>query len=161
MSKALMHRLFGLGKMPADVRAQLPGERELYFTEGIRISIHRKGRVPGAASSGGVRMVCGSFAVTDQRVVGYRGRARLVHVPFDVTSGGPAHLTLDDTGLHVDFDLDEIHPSCRGELRIHFREELAPEVLARFPARDLRFPVDPQAVVRLWGSRMKLPDAGR
>jgi hypothetical protein len=161
MSKALMHVLFGVGKMPADVRAELAGERELFFTEGIRIAIHRKGRVPGAASSGGVRVLCGSFAVTDQRVVGYRGRSRLVHVPFDVAGEGPARLTFTDTGLHVRFDLDAVHPSCHGELRIHFREALAPEVLASFPAKELRFPVDPQAVVHLWGSRMKLPDADR
>ena len=154
-----MHRLFGLGRMPADVRAQLADEHELFFTEGIRISIHRKGRVPGAASGGGVRVACGSFAVTDKRVVGFRGRSRLVHVPFDVTDGGPARLTLDETGLHVDFDLDAVHPSCHGELRVHFRETMAPDVLARLPVRELRFPVDPQAVVHLWGSRMKVPDA--
>ena len=153
-----MHRLFGVGKMPTDARALLAGDRELFFTEGIRISIHRKGRVPGAASSGGVRLVCGSFAVTDQRVVGYRGRARLVHVPFDVVTGGPAVLTLDATGLHVVFDLDAVHPSCHGELRVDFREEIEPDVLARFPTRELRFAVDPQAVVRMWGSRSKLPN---
>ena len=158
MSKSFLYRWFGAGKMPADVRAELSGERELFFTEGIRVSIHRRGRVPGAASAGGVNVGVGSFAVTDRRVVGYRGRARLVHVPFDVVNAGPATLTLDATGLHVVFDLDAVHPSCQGELRVDFREAIEPDVLARLPVRELRFAVDPQAVVRLWGSRMKLPD---
>jgi hypothetical protein len=161
LTTSLLYRLFGAGKMPAEARATLAAERELFFAEGIRVAIHRRGRVPGAASSGGVNIGTGSFAVTDARVLGFRGRARIVHVPFDAATGGPARLTLDETGLHVDFDLDEVHPSCRGELRVHFREAMPPDVLARLPARELRFPVDPQAVVRLWGSRMKLPDVDR
>ena len=79
-------------------------------------------------------------------------------MPFDAATGGPGSLTLDEGGLHVAFDLDAVHPSCSGELRLDFRAEIPAGVLEQLPATQLRFPVDPQRVVRLWGSRSKIPD---
>jgi hypothetical protein len=129
----------------------------LFETEGVRVALHRSGRVPGAAVAGGVSAGLGAFAVTDRRVVGTRGSAKLVDVPFGMASDGPATLTLDGTGLHARFDLDRVHPSCRGEMRLDFRQEIPDSDLARFPAREMSFPVDPQKVVRLFGSLKKLP----
>jgi hypothetical protein len=60
--------------------------------------------------------------------------------------------------LHVVFDLDRVHPSCHGEMRLDFRDEISEADLTRFPARQLSFLVDPQKVVRLFGSLKKLPD---
>jgi hypothetical protein len=42
-----------------------------------------------------------------------------------------------------------------GRMPAVVRDEIAGEP---FPSRELFFPVDPQRVVRLWGSRSKLPD---
>jgi hypothetical protein len=150
-------RLFGLGKMPETVRSEISGEQVLFETEGIRVSLHRSGHVPGSRVAGGVNVGWGSFAVTDSRVIGSRGRGKWVDVPFEQPLGGPATLTLDTAGLHVVFDLDRVHPSCGGEMRIDFRHELSQADLARFPSRQLSFPVDPQKVVRLFGSLKKLP----
>jgi hypothetical protein len=58
----------------------------------------------------------------------------------------------------VRFDLGRVHPSFQGEMRIDFRQELSESDLAWFPARELSFPVDPQKVMRLFGSLRKLPD---
>ena len=161
MAKSLLVRLFGLGKMPEAVLAEIAGETQLLFTEGVRVSLRRRGHVPGSVVAGrAVNVGWGAFAVTNRRVVGTRSRAKWVDVPWDDddVSEGPAQLTLDATGLHVEFDLAKVHPACDGEMRIDFREQLSDDDLARFPARTKSFRVDPQKVVRLFGSLKKLPD---
>jgi hypothetical protein len=157
VARGLFARWFGAGRMPPATHDRMAGETVLFQTEGIRVTLHRAGRVPGTVVAGGVNVGFGAFAVTDRRVVGSRGRATWVDVAFEQPSDGPAELTLDATGLHVRFDLDRVHPSCHGEMRIDFRQELSDADLARLPARHVSFPVDPQKVVRLFGSLRKLP----
>jgi hypothetical protein len=161
VSKPLFHRLFGAGRWPAPIRAEIDGERMLYDTEGVVVTTHFSGRVPGKVARGDVMRGWGAFAVTDRRVLGTRGRAKIVDVPFAVEDvEGPATVELDHTGLHVVFDLDRVHASCHGELRVHFHEQLTDVELGRFPSRRLSFRVDPQKVVRLTGSLKKLPSDG-
>jgi hypothetical protein len=158
VGKTFLYRWFGVGKLPSAVRDQIGRERVLFEAEGIRVSRRRSGRVPGSMVAGsGVNVGWGAFAVTDRRVIGTRGSAKLVDVPFDATGDGPVSFTLDATGLHVEFDLAGVHPSCSGEMRLHFQEALSPEVLAGFPTLHQEFHVDAQAVVRLFGSRKQLP----
>jgi hypothetical protein len=154
----LLFKLFGVGKLPQAIRDEIEDEAVLFETEGIRVTVHRSGRVPGARDARGVSAGIGGFAVTDRRVIGSSGRGKLVDVPYEAATGGPATLTLDPKGLHVRFDLDRVHPACHGEMRIEFRQALTGEQLAAFPARELSFGVDPQKVVRLFGSLKKLPD---
>jgi hypothetical protein len=153
----LLYRLFGVGKLPDTIRGEIAGESILFQAEGIRVALHRSGRVPGTRVAGGVNVGWGGFAITDRRVIGSRGRAKWVDVPYDQAADGPAELTLDATGLHVHFDLDRVHPDCQGEMRIDYHQELSDADLARFPATHLSFGVDPQKVVRLFGSLKKLP----
>jgi hypothetical protein len=153
----LLFKLFGAGKLPQAIRDEVAGETVLFETEGVRVTVHRSGRVPGARDAHGVSAGLGGFVVTDRRVIGSSGRGKLVDVPYDAATGGPATLTLDVEGLHVRFDLDRVHPSCHGEMRVEFRQALTEEQLATFPARELSFGVDPQKVVRLFGSLKKLP----
>jgi hypothetical protein len=83
-----------------------------------------------------------------------------VDVPLLESSTGPAILTLEPDGMHVVFDLDAIHPACRGEMRIDFRTEIPDADLARLQVRRVAFSVEAQKVVRLWGSMSKLPTDG-
>jgi hypothetical protein len=154
----LLYKLFRVGRLPQAIRDEIEEESVRFETEGIRVTVHRRGRVPGARDAGGVSAGLGGFAVTDRRVIGASGRGKLVDVPYDAASGGPATLKLDADGLHVRFDLDRVHPSCHGELRVEFRQPLTEAQLAAFPARELSFGVDPQKVVRLFGSLKKLPE---
>ena len=157
----LFFRLFGAGKMPGAIRDEIGGEQILHQAQGIRVVMRRSGHVPGSVVTGGVNAGLGSFAVTDRRVIGSRGRAKWVDVPFDAPSDGPVTLILDPSGMHVVFDLGRVHPSCHGEMRLDFRDEISEADLALFPARQLSFAVDPQKVVRLFGSLKKLTDSNR
>jgi hypothetical protein len=158
MAGGLLYRWFGVGRMPAAIAYEIAGEAVLYRTEGIRVSVHRSGRVPGDVEKAGVSVGWGSFAVTDRRVIGSRGRGKLADVRYDAADpAGPATFILDPTGLHVLFDLDRVHPSTHGSMRVDFRQPFTEADLARFPVRRLSFPVDPQKVVRLFGSLKRLP----
>jgi hypothetical protein len=150
--------LLGSGQTPEWMRDQVAGQAVFFEVEGIPVTIRRNGRVPGSRTKGGVRPGRGAFVVTDWGVVGSGGRVRLVNFPWDMEQGGFATLTLDGEGLHVVFDLDSMHHATSGELRIDFKAEIPEHDLARFPARQLTFSVDPQKVVRLWGSLSKLPE---
>ena len=153
----ILYRLFKVGRMPSYVRSEIAGERVIHQVEGIRVSLHRSGRVPGSVVASGVNVGWGSFAVTDKRVIGSRGRVKWVDVPYEMAAGGPATFTFDTKGMHVAFDLDEVHPSTSGSMRIDFHDELSDSDLLRLPMREGSFPVDPQKVVRLFGSLKKLP----
>lgn len=157
---SLVYRLFKVGKLPDDIRAEIAGESVLYETQGIRVVLHRSGRVPGARVAGGVSGAWGSFAVTERRIVGSRARAKLVDAPYDAESDGPATIMLDERGLHATFDLDRVHPSCSGTMRLDFHQDLTAGDLATFPVTEMSIAVDPQKVVRLFGSLKKLPPEG-
>jgi hypothetical protein len=158
MPGGLLHRLFGAGKMPAAIRAEFAGERVLFEAEGIRAVQSFSGHVPGLTSSGDKRLHLGAFTITDRRVVGVTGGRKNVDVPYDAQADGPATLTIEADGLHVVWDLDRVHPSCRGTLKLHFRETIAEADLAGFPVKMITFEVDPAKVVRFTGSLKKLPD---
>jgi hypothetical protein len=155
----ILYKLFRAGRMPKFVRDEIAGERVLFQVEGIRVSLHESGHVPGKYVTGGVNVGWGAFAVTDRRVIGSRGRAKWLDVPYEQPVEGPATFILDPTGLHVLFDLDRMgHESMSGSMRVDFKQPFTEQDLARFPVRQLSFPVDPQKVVRLFGSLLKLKD---
>jgi hypothetical protein len=76
MAEGFLKRLFGIGRMPEQIQSQIAGEQVLFQVTGVRVSLHRSGRVPGTVVMSGVNVGWGSFAVTDRRVIGTRGRAK-------------------------------------------------------------------------------------
>jgi hypothetical protein len=156
-SHTIGYRLFRIGRMPASIRREILGETVLFEAEGIRVRIHQSGRVPGAIIKRGVTLLSGSVAITEARVIGTGRHGKLADVPFDIDADGPAAMTLAEDGVHVHFDLDRVHPSCHGEMRMDFHADIPPEALAQLPWLEKSFPVSPQAVVRMFGSRRKLP----
>jgi hypothetical protein len=153
----LLYRLFGAGKMPAAIRAEFAGERVLFETEGIRAVQTFSGHVPGLTSSGSKQLSMGAFAVTDRRVVGTTRAGKAVDVAYVMQADGPATLTLEPDGLHVVWDMDRVHPACRGTMKLHFKDAIPDADLAQFPVKKITFQVDPAKVVRFTGSRKKLP----
>jgi hypothetical protein len=157
-SHTISYRLFRMGRMPESVRSEIAGETVLFEAEGIPVRIHQAGRVPGAIKKRGVTALGGSVAITDQRVIGTGRHGELLHVPWELEGEGPATVAIEDDGVHVHFDLDRIHSSFRGEMRIDFKAAIPADILAQVPWSMKSFPVsNPQAVMRMFGSRRKLP----
>jgi hypothetical protein len=153
----LLYRWFGVGKLPAAVRMQIAGEQLLYMTEGVHADTRFSGHVPGLTAGVSKRFHMGAFAVTDRRVIGTCGSSKTVDVAYDLQADGPAMLTLAPDGLHVLWDLDRVHPACRGSMELHFQQTIPGSALSRFPVTRMTFRVDPQNVIRFVGSRRRLP----
>jgi hypothetical protein len=153
----LLYRWFGFGKLPAAVRMQIADERLLFSTEGIHAINTFSGHVPGFTAGTSKQFHVGAFAVTDRRVVGTCGRSKAVDVSYDLRADGPAMLTRERDGLHVLWDMDRVHPACRGSMEVHFKVTIADADLERFPVRRITFNLDPQSVIRFVGSRRRLP----
>jgi hypothetical protein len=66
-------------------------------------------------------------------------------------------LMLEPDGLRVLWDMDRVHPACRGSMELHFKVAITDTNLERFPIRRMTFNVDPQSVIRFVGSRRRLP----
>jgi len=147
------------GKLPAPVLDGLAGQELLFSAEQVRAVRTFSGKVPGLVSSGSKSLFFGSFVVSDQQVIGTLGSQKVIDVSFASGDDGPVTVRLEPDGLHVGWDLDRLHPACRGSMRLHYKQPIPDEVLARVPRRELSFPVDPANVVRFAGSRKKLPDA--
>jgi hypothetical protein len=147
------------GKLPAPVLDGLAGQELLFSAEQVRAVRTFSGKVPGLVSSGSKTLFFGGFVVTDQQVIGTLGSQEVIDVSFASVGDGPVTVTLEADGLHVDWDLDRLHPACRGSMRLHYKQAIPDEVLARVPRRKLSFSVDPANVVRFAGSRTRLPDA--
>jgi hypothetical protein len=137
----------------------LAGQELLFSAEQVRAVRTFSGKVPGLVSSGSKNLFFGSFVVTDQQVIGTLGSQKVIDVSFGSGDHGPVTVRLEPDGLHVVWDLDRIHPACRGSMRLHYKQAIPDEVLARVPHREVSFSVDPANVVRFAGSRAKLPDA--
>jgi hypothetical protein len=149
--------MFGFGKLSAAVRVQIAGEELPFSREGIEAVTTFSGHVPGFTAGTSKQLHFGAFAVTDRRVIGTCGRSEMVDVSYDLQSDGPAMLTLQPDGLHVLWDMDRVHPSCRGSMELHFKVTIAGGDLSRLPVTRITFGVDPQSVIGFAGSRRRLP----
>lgn len=81
MKKALFYKLFGVGKLPANIIQGLDGEGMLLFDEGLNGSVtYRNFHRPGK-SAGYQRVGLGaSIAVTIKRLAAYSGNAAVIDV---------------------------------------------------------------------------------
>ena len=87
MGKSILYRLFGLGKLPRDVKSGLENEEIEFLDEGIRSSVtFKKFKAPGKRFYWRRNWFPGSFVVTNKRVAGFAYSKSLI----DVTVRKPA-----------------------------------------------------------------------
>ena len=118
MSKSLLHRIFGVGKIPAERRARLESEGIIVLEEGLRGSMsYRKYRAPGKRSGRGREGIVGAIALTKKRLVAFAWSKPVVDVPLD-------HPTLDklnvkvenETRLCLSFEAEDFHADRSGSV---------------------------------------------
>ena len=64
-----VRRLFGIGKLPADVRAEVEAEGVIYLADYVPVTRRFSGAIPGLRSAHSVASYVGSLAFTSQRVL--------------------------------------------------------------------------------------------
>jgi hypothetical protein len=149
VSKALRYRLFNIGAMPEKLRAEIEDDEVLFITEGISVTVRRRGTAPGYRG-GATGMFSGAFAVTDRRIIASISASVMVDAPYHGADSSKATATLTEEGLAVHIDAS-VNPQCSGEIEMHFKQNLSSEELARFPHKRVPFNFPPELVPKMFG----------
>lgn len=151
-----VRRLFGIGKLPPDVRAELGAEGLIYVADYVAVTRRFSGAIPGLRSAHSVASYVGSVALTSQRVLATLSSlpklaGPTVDVRWDAEQSGAATAELSSTGLQVDIDVGQVDESFTGQLSLHYKIALPGDVLTGLPRRSLTFDMPPEYVFRAVG----------
>jgi hypothetical protein len=151
-----VRKLFGIGKLPADVRHQVDAEGLVYLADFVPVTRRFSGAIPGLRSAHSVASYVGSVAITSQRVLATLSSlpklaGPTVDVRWDAQQSGVATAVISATGLQVDADVDELDQTFTGRLSLHYKLDIPDDVLAKLPRRSLSFDMPPEYVLRAVG----------
>ncbi|MCV7257586.1 hypothetical protein [Mycobacterium shimoidei] len=152
----IVRRLLGIGKLPADVRAQVDAEGLVYLADYVPVTRRFSGAIPGLRSAHSVASYVGSLAITSERVLGTLSSlpklaGTTVDARWDAPQTGPAAARLSAAGLQVELDVGCVDPAFHGRLSLHYKTTIPGDVLAGLPCRSLDFDVPPEYVFRAVG----------
>ena len=139
MSKTLAYRLFRVGRIPEQLKAQLDSEGILFQDEGIPGSVTYKNFHRPGSSSGWRRVwFTGSLTITQTRVVGLSYASPIINVPFTDPRIQRLSVSVEkrDT-LLVAFDAALFHDDWSGAIEYRFRTPQAPTFLETWQARSV------------------------
>lgn len=151
-----VRKLFGIGKLPADVREQVEAEGLIFLADFVPVTRRFSGAIPGLRSSHSLASYVGSIAFTSQRVLATLSSlpklaGPTVDVRWESTEFGVATAEISATGLQVDADVDDVDETFNGHLSLHYKLGIPDDVLARLPRRALVFQMPPEYVLRAVG----------
>ncbi|MFZ3303134.1 MAG: hypothetical protein WA227_05820 [Mycobacterium sp.] len=151
-----VRKLFGIGKLPDDLRAEVEAEGVIYLADYVPVTRRFNGAIPGLRSAHSVASYVGSLVFTSQRVLATLSSlpklaGPTVDVRWDATQSGTGTVQISPDGLHVDVDVDKVDPSFTGHLSLHYKAPVAGDVLAGLPSRSLNFDMPPEYVFRAVG----------
>ena len=133
MAKTLLYRLFGVGKIPAQLSGELKSENVILLDEGIPGSVtYLDFRAPGKRSSWRRQWFTGAIALTQTRLVALQYANIGINVP--VTDERIRQMRFskeaDDT-LLVAFDPALFHNDWSGTIEYRFRSSQAQAFLEK------------------------------
>ncbi len=152
-----VRRLFGIGKLPADLHAQVEAEGLIYLADYVAVTRRFSGIIPGVRLPHSVASYAGSLVFTSERVLATlsmlpRLAGPTVNVRWDAPQTGAAKVEISSTGLQVDVDVAEVDKKFSGELSLHYK--------ADHPGRRARRPAATVAGLR-HAARIRLPRGRR
>ena len=151
-----LRKLFRIGKLPDELRAQIEAEGIIHLTEYVPVTRRFSGAVPGLRSAGSVASYVGSLVLTNQRVLATLSSVpklagRTIDQPWDAPQVGAVKAEISATGLGLDVNVAEVDPRCTGHLSLHYKDAIPEDVLMRLPRRSLAFDVPAEYVFRAVG----------
>jgi hypothetical protein len=151
-----VRRLFGIGKLPADVRAEVEAEGIIYLADYVAVTRRFSGAIPGLRSAHSVASYVGSLVFTNRRVLATLSSlpklaGPTVDVRWDTPHGGAATAQIASSGLHVEVDAGRVDTVFEGHLSLHYKVAIPGDVLTGLPRRSLAFDVPPECVLRAVG----------
>lgn len=151
-----VRRLFGIGKLPADLRAEAEAEGLIYLVDFVPVTRRFSGAIPGLRSAHSVASYVGSLVITSQRVLATLSSLPKLAGPtvdarWDVPQSGSATAQISATGLQVELDVGCVDPTFEGQLSLQYKTTIPGDVLTGLPRRSLSFEVPPEYVYRAVG----------
>ena len=131
MSKTLLYRLFGVGRMPLQWRAAIDSEGIVLMDEGIGGSVtYRDFSAPGKRSAWRKVAFSGSIALTKTRLLALHYATPAINVPLDDQRLQQMQFSVEDEDkLLVAFNANLFHDDWSGTIEYRFRTEQAPAFL--------------------------------
>ena len=151
-----VRKLFGIGKLPDDLHAQVESEGLLYLADYVAVTRRFSGAIPGVRLPHSVASYSGSLAFTTERVLATvsmlpKLAGPTVNVGWDAAHTGAAKVEISTTGLQVCVDVAQVDKKFSGELSLHYKAAIPADVLAGLPRRSLSFDMPPEYVFRAVG----------
>lgn len=153
MTTALRYRLFGLGKMPPELKAAAARPGVLLAAEGVSIKqTVEQLKIPRASVARGTRLEVGAIVLLPDRLL-LSVRSRVI-LDADLRHGGSGEhsLTLTPNGPRVSFDVASVVAGGSGSVTVHYRVKLTDQALARLPdgTVDVSLMSVEQALLKGW-----------
>ncbi|MCV7099367.1 hypothetical protein [Mycobacterium palustre] len=151
-----VRRLFGIGKLPDDLHARAEAEGLLYLADYVAVTRRFSGVIPGVRAPHSVASYSGSLVFTAERVLATLSMlpklaGPTVDVRWDAPQTGAARVEISSTGLLVKVDLAGVDAKFSGDLSLHYKAAIPPDVLTGLPRRSLAFAMPPEYVFRAVG----------
>jgi hypothetical protein len=147
-----------VGNLPSELRVELESEGVIVLAENLAVVRRFSGSVPGLFSSSSISRSAGALALTSQRVVATLrvqsdAAARAVDCLWDAAEPAAMKIEIAGDGLKLDVDVHRVDLSFQGHLSLHYKYDIAAEVLNRLPRTLLRQDVSAEFVCRAVGVR--------
>ena len=153
----LRYKLFGIGKLPDDLRAAADAEGALHVYEGVPVAYEFSGKLPGLIVSGtNTRSYSGALALTRARLLATvsvipKHAGKVIDHAWATNEPGPLDVTLDARGLRLSADLAKVDPEWSGHLSLHYELTFSDAELAELPARALTWNAPHEWFLKLAG----------
>lgn len=151
-----LRRLFGIGKLPREMREQFDSEGIIYLAEYVAVTRRFTGKVPGHRASGSVASYVGSLVFTSQHAVATLSSVpkiagRTMDVRWNDPQQGAVKAEISSSGVSLAADIAAVDPQFSGQLSLTYKVDIPEDALNRLPTRQLAFDVPPEYVYRAVG----------
>src|SRR5437660_12878726 len=119
-----VRRLFGIGKLPDELHAQVESEGLIYLADYVAVTRRFSGTIPGVRLPHSVASYTGSLAFTSERVLATLSMlpklaGPTVNVRWDGPQTGAAKVAISATGLQVVVHVSQVDAKVSRELSLH------------------------------------------
>jgi hypothetical protein len=131
MSKSIFYRLFGIGKIPPPLMAELQAEGLVVFDEGVKGSVtYRDFSAPGKRFLWKRQGFAASIALTKERLVAIAFSNFLINVPLTDERIHKLNYSVGSNGAwFVKFDASLFHADWSGTIEYRFKTDEAQRLM--------------------------------
>ncbi len=153
----LRYKLFGIGKLPEELRSAVEKEGALHVYEGVPVAYRFSGKLPGLVVVGtNTRSYSGALALTRRRILGTLSvvpklAGKAIDHEWTATTPGPLSVTIDEHGVLLAVDLAHVDAEWSGHLSLHYELTFSPDELKQLPATAFTLSVPQEWVLKLAG----------